>query len=182
MNCEYDGLSGISAQDAKKEYERALAIGTVLWGNTSHARKKQELEHNLTAYKLAVTGDADALFFLRQRSGRYGIYEAPPGSVFFQRYGARIGGWATQDIKDDAWRYYNSALAIFGMGPEDIESPPPGTPATVPPLSPVDDPTTPGNESAPGDGGGFGLASALPLLVGAGIILAMVRRPRGGTR
>jgi hypothetical protein len=68
---------------------------------------------------MAANGDQLALEYLRYRSGRFGQNDAPADSEFAKRYGTPIGGWATDVAKNDAFRLYNQALAIWGITPEE---------------------------------------------------------------
>jgi hypothetical protein len=62
------------------------------------------------AFRRAVAGDANALLFLKQRTGDYGVIDVPG-------YGA-TGGWASPNAKEYARQKYAEAvrqLALMGQ-------------------------------------------------------------------
>lgn len=63
---------------------------------------------NADAFARAQAGDANALAFLKQRSGRFGI-------AFVPGYG-EVGGWATDAAKSDANAKYTAALTRQAVG------------------------------------------------------------------
>ncbi len=63
---------------------------------------------NAAAYSRAVSGDANALAFLKQRTGEYGI-------AFVPGYG-ETGGWASPNAKADAKAKYTAALGQNAVG------------------------------------------------------------------
>lgn len=96
----------------------AVQITQTLLG-TANQKDKARLQANADAFKMAAAGDQLAIEYLRYRSGRFGQYDAPADSEFAKRYGTPIGGWATDVAKNDAFRLYNQALAIWGISPEE---------------------------------------------------------------
>lgn len=67
----------------------------------------ERLAANSDAYARAQGGDANALAFLKQRTGEYGIANVPG-------YG-QIGGWATPNAKADAKAKYNALTTAAGV-------------------------------------------------------------------
>lgn len=96
----------------------AVQITQALIG-TANQKDAGRLQANADAFKMAAAGDQLALEYLRYRSGRFGTNNAPADSEFAKRYGTPIGGWATDVAKNDAFRLYNQALAIWGITPEE---------------------------------------------------------------
>lgn len=82
-----------------------------LFGGNS--KEQARIQANIDAYKLAAAGRQDAMEYLKYRSGRYGTAQSI-GPAW--EGGGPVGGWATQTARDDAWRLYQSALAIYGIG------------------------------------------------------------------
>lgn len=80
----------------------ATGIQSLSGGN---AQDPERLAANLTAYNRALAGDTNALAFLKQRTGNYGVATVPG-------YG-EIGGWATRTAKADAQAKY-AALTTAG--------------------------------------------------------------------
>jgi len=70
---------------------------------TSGGKDGERLAANKAAFAAALAGDDNALLFLKQRTGEYGI-------VFVPGYG-QIGGWAGSVGPADAKVKYNAALA-----------------------------------------------------------------------
>lgn len=69
-----------------------------------HPNKDPEREAaDDAAFEKAKAGDANALLFLRQRSGKFGIVDVPG-------YG-QVGGWADAKMQDDAWAKYQNIVA-----------------------------------------------------------------------
>jgi len=97
----------------------AVQITTTLIGSVGNSKDAARLQANADAFKMAANGDQLALEYLRYRSGRFGTNDAPADSEFAKRYGTPIGGWATDVAKNDAFRLYNQALAIWGIAPEE---------------------------------------------------------------
>lgn len=86
------------------------ALPTVIQ-TASSLRNPKDAERfaaNADAFARAQAGDAAALAFLKQRSGRY-------GTMFVPGYG-EIGGWATGSAKDDANAKYTAALTRQAVG------------------------------------------------------------------
>lgn len=112
----------------------AVQIGTALLDNSGSVSDKDRarLQANADAFRMAANGDRLAIEYLKYRSGRYGQYDAAAGSEFALRYGTPIGGWATQLAKDDAFRLYNEALNMWGIG---IEEAPDGAGGTTSPST-----------------------------------------------
>ncbi len=63
---------------------------------------------NKAAYQAAIAGDDNALLFLKQRTGSYGVALVPG-------YG-EIGGWATDAAKRDAQTMYDAAIKYRQVG------------------------------------------------------------------
>lgn len=159
--------------------------GIALLKNRTDATRFQR---NLEAYKAAVAGYQNALEFLKYMSGRFGTGNIGP----FPGWSGGIGGgWATQAAKDDAWRLYNSALAAWGLTPEDTG----GLPGDVPPPSgtpvptPTPTPTYPPYSYPPGPPQGLppvvttASMSYMPLvLAGAVALFFTTRQPRSRSR
>jgi len=79
----------------------------------NNAKERERLQKNMDAYKLATNGRQDAMEYLKYRSGRYGTASSIGPSW---EGGGPVGGWATQTARDDAWRLYQNALGMFGIG------------------------------------------------------------------
>jgi hypothetical protein len=69
---------------------------------TGGSEEPKRLAANQDAFSKAAAGNADALAFLKQRSGKF-------GTAFVSGYGS-IGGWATKTAQDDAWSKYQTIL------------------------------------------------------------------------
>jgi hypothetical protein len=92
-----------------------LKLGTSLTGIlSSHPKDAERFKANAEAYRLALAGQQNALQFLKYRSGRFGV------ETIGAPYNGEVGGWATQSAKDDAWKLYQSALASWGIGEEEM--------------------------------------------------------------
>lgn len=76
------------------------AIAGLLGG---HPKDQERYAANRAAYEAALGGDDNALLFLKQRTGQYGVAQVPG-------YG-EIGEWATDGPIADAKVKYNAALA-----------------------------------------------------------------------
>jgi hypothetical protein len=79
-----------------------------LWSSASDligGKDDDRKRANEAAYQAALNGDANALLFLKQRTGLY-------GTAFVPGYGS-IGGWATDPAKEDARQKYNAATAAL---------------------------------------------------------------------
>lgn len=74
---------------------------TLAGGNSKDGDR---LAANQRAYEAAVAGDSNALAFLKQRTGQYGV-------AYVSGYG-EIGGWATEVAKADARQKYAQALQV----------------------------------------------------------------------
>ncbi len=84
------------------------ATSGIISGVTSllgDSKDPERFQRNQAAYDLAIQGDPNALLFLRQRTGQYGIVNVPG-------YG-ETGGWATATAKADALTKYNAAKAYL---------------------------------------------------------------------
>lgn len=88
----------------------ATGIQSLSGGN---AKDGERLAANLTAYNRALGGDVNALAFLKQRTGNYGVATVPG-------YG-EIAGWATATAKADAQAKY-AALTTAGAVNTAIQS------------------------------------------------------------
>lgn len=89
------------------------AVGTVptIVQTLSSLRNPKDNERfaaNAAAFARAQQGDADALQFLKYRSGRF-------GQAFVPGYG-ETGGWATDTAKADAYAKYTAALTRAAVG------------------------------------------------------------------
>lgn len=84
----------------------AAAVPTLIQSAQSltHPKDPERFAANADAFARARAGDADALAFLKQRTGEYGIQFVPG-------YG-QIGGWASVAAKSDAKAKYTAALAF----------------------------------------------------------------------
>lgn len=85
-----------------------VQAATAVWGVVSSVfdgKDDDRKRANEAAYQAALNGDANALLFLKQRTGNY-------GTAFVPGYGS-IGGWATAEAKADAQQKYSAALAAL---------------------------------------------------------------------
>lgn len=144
-----------------------------LFGGSS--KEAQRIQANIDAYKLAASGRQDAMEYLKYRSGRYGTAT----SIGPQwEGGGPVGGWATQTARDDAWRLYQSALAIYGVGID------PNTGGQTPGGAYTPNPTDPGSPDDVGHPQGLpgvtvtGKQDYLPLVLLAGAAILLSRRGR----
>lgn len=80
-------------------------------GLLSGSKEPERLAENQQAYALALQGDANALAYLRQRTGQYGTAVVPGWNN-----NQPTGGWATASAKADAQSKYTLAKAkLDGM-------------------------------------------------------------------
>lgn len=86
------------------------AVPTIIQGvqGLSNPKNAERFAANADALARAQQGDVNALAFLKQRTGEYGI-------VYIAGYG-EIGGWATADAKADAKAKYTLALTRQAVG------------------------------------------------------------------
>jgi hypothetical protein len=108
------------------------------------------------AFERAISGDAVALQFLKQRTGQYGVITMPPPL-------GEVGGWGSSTARAYALRKYNEALAILGQ-----QRPPATTPG---PLAPI------ATQAAGVIGGLSGQQLAL-LAVGAVVVFSLLKPRR----
>lgn len=85
----------------------AAALGGTLQGlfDPKDAERRQKTDD---AYNRALSGDVNALAFLKQRTGEY-------GTVYVPGFG-EVGGWATAEAKAYAKVKYQSSLSIGTAG------------------------------------------------------------------
>jgi hypothetical protein len=84
----------------------AIQAGVSIWSGVQGLLDPKDAERNAKtdeAFRLAVAGDSNALLFLKQRTGEYGIVVVPG-------YG-EVGGWASADARAYAKTKYEAALA-----------------------------------------------------------------------
>lgn len=152
-----------------------------------NAREATRLAANEYAYRLAITGDALALEFLRQRTGQAGILSAEAAAPIWYRlwpsdpgdvgWGGALGGWATDSAKSDALAKFQDVMArLTNPPPSTPPTNPPTTPPTYPPAGPPY-PPPPTDPSLP-----VGTDVTVPLLVGGGLLLLMAMSGRSGRR
>lgn len=86
------------------------AVPTIIQGVQGLASPKnaERFAANADALARAQAGDVNALAFLKQRTGEYGI-------AYVAGYG-EVGGWATADAKADAKAKYTLALTRKAAG------------------------------------------------------------------
>jgi hypothetical protein len=83
------------------------AIGGIFGGGGPDEKDLNRMAANTRAYEAAINGDANALLFLKHRTGRFGIH---PGPIPGWEPGA-VGGWATDTAKKDAGTKYDAAIS-----------------------------------------------------------------------
>lgn len=89
----------------------AIASGATAIQNLFHGKDGERQAATDAAYERAVNGDANALAFLRQRTGLYGT-EVVPG----YENNTPVGGWATAAMRDYARQKYEAAKQVLGIG------------------------------------------------------------------
>lgn len=78
---------------------------------SAHPLDAERLKQDYEAFRLALGGDVNALAFLKQRSGRYGV-------AVVQGYenNTPIGGWATDTAQNDAYLKYTQVFQCQNTG------------------------------------------------------------------
>lgn len=106
-----------------------MAGGEAVLGKllNAHPLDAERFQRNEAAYRRAVAGDTNAMLFLKQRSGKFGI--AFVGACGDKDTPGQIGAWGHGPPCDDAYQKY---VAISGSGPAASSA---ATPATQAPTT-----------------------------------------------
>lgn len=124
------GALGIDPASAAALLSAAQQLFSLFSG---HPQDKRRLQSNLEAFQAALNGNCEAVRYLKQRTGDFGIvpvgYAPPTDAANGAPAGTPIGGWATQVAQGDALSKYSQAAPFCGMPVQ------PGNPNNPPVVS-----------------------------------------------
>lgn len=127
VGCQYSALGALGVELSDQQKAQLISAASTFLQNmfSGHPQDGRRYQANYDAYGAALNGNCEAVKYLRQRTGSYGIEQvnyAPPGES-----PQAFGGWATKGPRDDAAKKYASAAPYCGM-------------AVQPPINPTQPP------------------------------------------